>query len=49
MKKITIKVKNKELNALENYLVMEMTKKQKKKAKRLCLTLWGKLVKQYDK
>ena len=49
MKNITIKVKNKELDALENYLMIKLSKKEKKKAKKQCVKLWGKLVREYDK
>ena len=47
-RKITVKVKNKELDALENFLVIKISKKDKKKAKKQCIKLWGKLVKKYD-
>ena len=47
-RKITVKVKNKELDALENFLVIKMSKKNKKKAKKQCIKLWAKLVKKYD-
>jgi len=38
-KKIKVKVRNKELNALEDYLVIKLSKKDKKKAKKLCINL----------
>ena len=49
-RKITVKVKNKELNAFEDFLVVKFkTKKEKEKARKRCLKLWGKLVRKYDK
>ena len=43
------KVKNKELDALEDFLVIQFnTKKEKEKARKRCVKLWGKLVRKYD-
>jgi hypothetical protein len=49
MREINVKVKNNELDALENYLMIKLSKKEKKKAKKRCIKLWGKLVREYDK
>lgn len=49
-KKITVKVKNKELDALEDFLTIEFkNKKDEEKARKRCLELWGRLVRKYDK
>ena len=49
-RKITVKVKNKELDALEDYLMIKFkTKKDKEKARKRCIKLWGKLSREYDK
>lgn len=48
-KKITVTIKNKHLNALEDLLYFENTKEEKEKAIRLSKKLWTVLVKAYDK
>ena len=47
-KRITVKVKNKELNALEDYLTIEMTDAKRKKCRNLILDLWARLCGKYD-
>ena len=47
--KITVKIKNEELDALENMLVLKRTKKEKKQDRKLCIKLWAKLCKEFDK
>ena len=48
-KKIKVKVRNKELNALEDYLWVIQSKKKKRKSKKLCVDLLIKLIHEYDK
>jgi len=49
MKKITIYVKNKELDAMEDIIVTKLSAKRRKELTPLALALWGRLVKAYDK
>lgn len=49
MKKVTIEVTNEELDALEDLLVCKLTDDQVQAYRVLCLNLWGKLVREYDK
>lgn len=46
---ITISVSNDELNALEDYLMVELTPEKRKKYHRKALSIWGRLVKEWDK
>lgn len=48
-RKITISVSNDELNALEDYLVCKLTEEQREKYRRKCLSIWHRLVKEWDK
>jgi len=49
-KKIKIRVKDKELNALEDFLMIEFNNKEdEEKASKRCLMLWCRLVRKYDK
>jgi len=49
-KKISVKVKNKELDALEDLLTMdyEGDEKKKEKHRKLALNLWARICKEYD-
>ena len=48
-KKITVVVKNKQLDALEDLLYCELTDEQKEKSIKDAKKLWKLLVKAYDK
>ena len=48
-KKITVIVKNKQLDALEDLLYCELTDEQKEKSIKNAKKLWTLLVKAYDK
>lgn len=48
-KKITVTVKNKQLDALEDLLYCELTDEQKIKQTKQAKKLWAALVKAYDK
>jgi len=45
---IRVKVKNKQLNALEDLLYVELSEEQKEKYIKKAKKLWGKLVRAYD-
>ena len=49
MKKIRIKVRNKELDGLEDMLYCELTDLQEVLAKKRVRKLWRRMVKEYDK
>ena len=48
-RKITVKIHNSELDAIEDYLMIKLTKKQRKQARKKILNLWGKLCRKFDK
>ena len=48
-KKIKVKVRNKELNALEDYLMIKQSEKKRKKSKKIVVDLLIKLIHEYDK
>lgn len=49
-KEVTIKISNKELNALEDFVMVEFhTEEERKKSRDLALTVWGKLVIAFEK
>lgn len=48
-KKITVTIKNKHLDALEDLLYFKNTKEKTEKATKLAKKLWTVLVKAYDK
>lgn len=48
-KKITIEVSNKELDAMEDFVVAELNKKEEEKFRKITLGIWNKLVIAFDK
>ena len=50
-KKVTVKMSNEELDALEDYLVCDFGNKKddKEKCRKRALKLWMKIVKEFDK
>lgn len=49
-KEVTIKISNKELNALEDFVMIEFhTEKEREKARTLALKVWAKLVIAFEK
>ncbi len=49
MKKIKVKIKNKWLNALEDFLTAQLNEEQTAKHKRATMKLWKALVAAWDK
>lgn len=50
-RKITISVSNDELNAMEDFLIVDFqgNKKKEEKCRRKSLSIWGRLVREWDK
>lgn len=48
-RKITVKIRNSELDAIEDYLMVKLTKKQRREARNKILNLWGRLCGKFDK
>lgn len=48
-RKITILISNYEINMMEDYLVCELSKEKEERCRRMCLRIWGRLVKEWDK
>jgi hypothetical protein len=49
IRKIKIKVRNSELDALEDLLFSELSESERKKLTKKCLKLFGRLVEKFDK
>jgi hypothetical protein len=47
-KTITVKVENRQLDALEDLIMVELTPAEYKKSRKLALALWQNLVEAYD-
>lgn len=48
-KKVTISISNDELNALEDFIMCEVSEEKQEKYKKKCLNIWNRLVKEFDK
>ncbi len=49
LKKITIAISNNELNAMEDFIVAELNKKEEEKFRKVTMGIWQKLVTAFDK
>lgn len=46
-RKITISISNDELNAMEDYLVCDLSEEKREKHRKKCYQIWRKLVKEW--
>ena len=48
VKKVTIKISSNELNAMEDFIMCELSEKEEKKYRKITLNIWQKLVEEFD-
>jgi len=48
-RKITISISSDELDMMEDFLVLELTKEKEERYRRRCLRIWMRLVREWDK